>query len=54
MTASCAGRAAKGFDPVRGFRGVAGELGPNPPVDLLHDALGARLAGLPLADDLAA
>ena len=30
----------EGLDPLRGFRGVAGEAGPNPDVDLLHVALG--------------
>ena len=44
----------EGLDPLRGFRGVAGEAGPNPDVDLLHVALEARLAALPFADDLAA
>jgi hypothetical protein len=43
-----------GLDPGLGFKGAAGEVGPNPDVDLLHVALKARLAALPLADDLAA
>jgi hypothetical protein len=33
---------------------LAGEVGPIPPVDLLHVALEARLAALSFADDLAA
>jgi hypothetical protein len=44
----------KGLDPVSGFRGIAGEVGPNPDVDVLRGALQARLAALPFEDDLAA
>jgi len=35
----------EGLDPLYGFKGLAQDVGPNPAVKLLRDALEARVAG---------
>lgn len=45
---------AHGLDSAKDFRGLALELGPNPPLDDLRDALDERIAEKRGTDELAA
>jgi hypothetical protein len=44
----------EGLEPASGFLGLSDELGANPDVPVLHEALERRLAALPFEGDLAA